>query len=76
MEPLCAEPPRLGHYGEYRHPPPPGVDHARNLSYASTDQKLIINLSWRSSFVSAFAVGRGWAGRNKLCMIKVIFFEK
>ena len=46
----CAELPRLGHYREYPHPPPPGVDHARKknfiyLSYALTDKKPIINLS-------------------------------
>ena len=64
MVPLCAEPPRIGHYGEYPYSPTAGVDNARKktsfyLSYASTDQKPIINLSWRSSSVSAFAVGLG-----------------
>ena len=64
MVPPRADPPRLGHYREYPDPPPLGVDHARKktlfyLSYASTEQKPIINLSWRSSFVSAFAVGLG-----------------
>ena len=29
MVPPRAEPPRLGHYREYPHPPPSGVDHAR-----------------------------------------------